>query len=288
MAASSSFFADRTVVIATMHRKEQAIAPLIEPALAVKTQVPANFDTDRLGTFTREIQRPADQLTTARLKAQAALTLTGETLAIASEGSFGPHPQIPFVSCDREIVLLWDSQHQLEIVGETLSTQTNHQGQIINSVQAALDFAQKIGFPEHGLVVLDANQTFDKTNSAKGITTESELIAAVEAALKASPQQSAHIETDMRALYNPTRMQVIAEATAALIKQIEQHCPQCGYPGFSIVQRLPGLPCRLCNAATLLTLSAIHRCQHCQFQQSDRFPEGIQSADPACCLFCNP
>ncbi len=288
MAASSPFFADRTVVIATMHRKEQAIAPLIEPALSAKTQVPANFDTDRLGTFTRETQRPADQLATARLKAQAALALTGETLAIASEGSFGPHPQIPFVACDRELVLLWDAQHQLEIVGEALSTQTNHQGQTIHSVQAALDFAQQIGFPGHGLVVMESDQRFDKTNSVKGITTEFDLIAAVEAALKASPQQRTHIETDMRALHNPTRMQVIAEATAALIEKIEQHCPQCGYPGFSVVQRLPGLPCRLCNAATLLTLSTIHRCQHCQFQQSKRFPEGIQAADPACCLFCNP
>jgi hypothetical protein len=59
-------FAGRLAVIATMHHKEQAIAPRLETALGVKTQVPANFNTDTLGTFTRDVNRPADQLTTAR------------------------------------------------------------------------------------------------------------------------------------------------------------------------------------------------------------------------------
>lgn len=288
----SSFFADRVAVIATMHRKEDAIAPLIESALGVKTKVPQGFNTDRLGTFTRDIQRPADQLATARLKAEAALELTGESLAIANEGSFGPHPQIPFAACDRELVLLLDTQHQLEIVGEALSTQTNFQGQTIHSVQAALEFAQTVGFPEHGLVVMDSNQPLATTphsnTIAKGIATEAALIEAVTQALDQSSNRQAYIETDMRALYNPTRMQVIAEATTALIQQIEQLCPECGYPGFTVTQRYPGLPCSLCQAATLLTLSVVYRCGHCQFQQTRRFPDGIQFADPTYCMRCNP
>ncbi len=290
--SASSFFANRAVVIATMHHKEQAIAPLIESALCVKTQVPDNFDTDRLGTFTRDIQRPADQLATARLKAEAALALTGESIAIASEGSFGPHPQIPFAACDRELVVLLDTQHQLEIVGEALSTQTNFQGQTIRSVQAALDFAKAVGFPEHGLVVMDSEiaEGVSSPSSviAKGITTEASLIEAVTLALERSPNREAHIETDMRALYNPTRMQVIGEATAALVQNIEQLCPNCGYPGFTITQRYPGLPCSLCQAATLLTLSAVHKCKRCRFQQSRQFPDGNQFADPTYCPCCNP
>ncbi len=290
--SASSFFANRAVVIATMHHKEQAIAPLIESALCVKTQVPDNFDTDRLGTFTRDIQRPADQLATARLKAEAALALTGESIAIASEGSFGPHPQIPFAACDRELVVLLDTQHQLEIVGEALSTQTNFQGQTIRSVQAALDFAKAVGFPEHGLVVMDSEiaegVSSPSSAIAKGITTEASLIEAVTLALERSPNREAHIETDMRALYNPTRMQVIGEATAALVQNIEQLCPNCGYPGFTITQRYPGLPCSLCQAATLLTLSAVHKCKRCRFQQSRQFPDGNQFADPTYCPCCNP
>ena len=204
MSALSSFFANRVAVIATMHRKEQVIAPLIESALDIRTRVPSNFNTDSFGTFTREPERPADQLTTARLKAEAALEMTGETLAIASEGSFGPHPQIPFVACNRELVVLYDQAHQLEVVGEALSTDTNYQSRAVDSPQAALDFARSVGFPEHGVVVMPAAGKNPKNAFAKGITTEADLSQAVTAVLARSPKRKAHIETDMRALYNPT------------------------------------------------------------------------------------
>lgn len=286
--SETSFFANRVGVIATMHRKEQAIAPLIESALGVKTWVPQGFNTDSFGTFTRETERPDDQLTTARLKATAALALTGETLAIASEGSFGPHPQIPFVACDRELVLLCDHQHQLEIVGEVISTETNYQSQTVRTPEAAIAFAQSVGFPAHGVVVMRASHPQPKESLAKGITTEADLVQAVAMAIQQSPERKAHVETDMRALYNPTRMAVIAKATQALIEKLGQHCPGCGYPGFSIVQRQPGLPCSLCKAATLLPLSDIYRCQHCQFQQDKSFPDSVQFADPAHCFYCNP
>ncbi|MGB3294747.1 MAG: DUF6671 family protein [Phormidesmis sp.] len=286
--SATSLFANRTAVIATMHRKEQAIAPLIESALAVKTLVPPNFNTDSFGTFTREIQRPADQLATARLKAAAALKLTGETLAIASEGSFGPHPQIPFVACGRELVVLCDYQHQLEIVGEVLSTETNYQGQTVHSPQAALAFAHSIGFPEHGVVVMRASHPQPTESVAKGITAEADLVRAVTVALEQSPERKAHVETDMRALYNPTRMAAITQATQALIEKAQSPCPHCHYPGFWVVQHRPGLPCRLCQAPTLLPLSALSRCQHCQFQQEQPFPDSVQFADPARCFYCNP
>lgn len=288
MSALSSFFANRAAVIATMHHKEQVIAPLVESALGVKTIVPSHFNTDSFGTFTRETERPADQLTTARLKAEAALKLTGETLAIASEGSFGPHPQIPFVACNRELVVLYDKEHQLEVVGEILSTQTNYQSQIVQSPQAALTFAQSAGFPEHGMTVMRATHPTPKDAFAKGITTETDLLQAVTAVLDQSPERQAHIETDMRALYNPTRMAAIAQATQNLIKTLAQQCPDCNYPGFSMVQRRPGLPCSLCKAPTLLTLSVLYRCQHCQFQQGKKFPDSLHFADPARYFYCNP
>lgn len=286
--ASSLFFANRTVVIATMHRKEQAIAPLLSAALGVKTRVPEHFDTDALGTFTREVDRPADQLTTARLKAEAALDLTGETLAIASEGSFGPHPQIPFVACDRELVLLCDRTYSLEIIGEHISTETNYRSQTIHSVAEALTFAQAVGFPEHGIIVMPFADRNSKEAVAKGIITVAALKDAVARVLSLSAERKAHIETDMRALYNPTRMKAIAQATQDLIQKIQQLCPQCHFPGFSIVQRRPGLACQLCGSPTLLTLSVLYRCQHCQFQQSQSFPDAIQFADPMRCFYCNP
>jgi hypothetical protein len=283
-----SEFAGRVAVIATMHRKEQAIAPCLESALGVHIYVPPNFNTDSLGTFTRDIDRPADQLATARLKAQAALELTGGALAIASEGSFGPHPQIPFVPCDREIVLLLDQEHKLEIVGQAISTDTNYRSQTIRSVDEALAFAQAVGFPGHGLVVMPTAVGSPASVIAKGITTATALTHAVETALTHSANGAVHIETDMRAHYNPTRMKVIAEATADLVRAIAQRCPNCGCPGFAIVRRNPGLPCAWCKTPTLLTLSVAYGCQRCNFEQTEHFPDGQQSADPGNCAYCNP
>lgn len=285
MAEPLDFFAGRVAVLATMHRKEAAIAPQLETKLGVRVTVPPAFDTDVFGTFTGDVKRPADQLTTARLKAEAALGQTGESLAIASEGSFGPHPQLPFVACDRELVLLIDRQHQLEIVGECLSTDTNHRSQVIHSSEEALAFAETAGFPQHGLVV--KAEATDQI-LGKGITDQDSLLAQVEAALSQSSHRAARLETDMRALYNPTRMAVIAQAAEDLVRAIAQDCPDCGCPGFGPVKQFPGLPCSLCGTPTLLTLARLFRCQRCQFEQRLPGDHGFSAADPSYCPYCNP
>ena len=83
-----------------MHRKEQVIAPILEEALGLQVEVSPGLDTDRFGTFTREVPRPGTQLATVRLKAQAALAAVPEAaFGLASEGSFGPHPWFPLVGC---------------------------------------------------------------------------------------------------------------------------------------------------------------------------------------------
>lgn len=281
-------FAGRTALIATMHHKEQAIAPRLEAALGVQTQIPANFNTDRFGTFTRDVQRPADQLATARLKAQAALEQTGETLAIASEGSFGPHPDIPFVACDRELVLLLDIEHHLEIVGQALSTDTNYRSQTVRSVEEAFTFSQTVGFPEHGLVVMPQAAGADAQDITKGITTAAALTTAIETGLTAAKTGTAHIETDMRAHLNPTRMQVIGAATDNLVQAIARRCPVCDCPGFAIIRHNPGLPCAWCGTPTQLTRSVTARCQRCKYEQTDRLPQGEATADPGNCPRCNP
>ncbi len=279
--------AGRVAVIATMHKKEAAIAPLITAAWNVKTLVPTDFNTDAFGTFTRDIDRASDQLTTARLKAEAALALTGETLALASEGSFGPHPQLPFVPYSREFVLLLDTVHQLEIVGEAVSTHTNYRSQAIANLEEAIAFAKSVGFPAHGLVVMASAEAPNRP-LAKGITKESDLVTAVKLALSNSQRGHVHLETDMRALYNPTRMQVIAQATEDLIQRVAQRCPECDCPGFGIVERRPGLPCGLCHAPTSLTLSELSRCQQCGYECWMRSPHTPDFADPGQCPYCNP
>ena len=283
-----SLFANRIAVLATMHQKERAIAPILESEFGIKVIVPENINTDTFGTFTRETKRPGNQIETARLKAQKALELTGEALGLASEGSFAPHPNIPFISSNREIVILLDRNHGLEIIGEEFSTDTNHSHMVVKSVEEAFEFGKKIGFPEHGLVVMFSEYPQGNKEVIKGIITEEKLVEAVNFVLKNSPTGKAHLETDMRAMYNPTRMNNIAKATQDLVEKINSLCPKCSTPGFKVSKRIQGLPCAICYMPTTLTRAVIYQCQKCGFNQEKPFPNGSKYADPAQCIYCNP
>jgi hypothetical protein len=282
----TDYFRNRTAILATMHRKEDVIAPILEAGLGLRVVVPAGLNTDEFGTFSRDRDRPGSQLETARFKAQRALELSGETLAIASEGSFAPHSSFP-AACDRELVLLLDQANQLEIVGEAISLETNFRHQTIRTVEEAQQFATAIG-AAHGLIVMATATARQPEDIIKGITTPDQLIAAVTTMLERSPTGSIHLETDMRALYNPTRMMVIAEATRHLLALAQIPCAQCATPGFAIAERRVGLPCEWCGLPTALTHSVVRRCQTCDFSQVDFFPDGATSANPADCSYCNP
>ncbi|MEO8416380.1 MAG: DUF6671 family protein [Ginsengibacter sp.] len=87
-------FENRILVIATKHKKEKIIAPLFEAAFGIKCFAPENFDTGSLGTFTGEIERKEDPITTMRNKCLQAMQISNFDLGVASEGSFGPHPTV--------------------------------------------------------------------------------------------------------------------------------------------------------------------------------------------------
>ena len=281
-------FSDRVAVLATMHQKEQAIAPILERELGLEIVVPTNFNTDLYGTFTREKSRPGDQIDTARLKAIKALEITGKTLAIASEGSFGPHPELPFLPCNREVVLLFDQRNAIEVIGQALSLETNYASQAIASDAEAQAFAAKVGFPSHGLIVMSDREPTSASLIFKGLTTEAALNDAVAQALSKSSTGKVQIETDMRALYNPTRMKAIAAATQNLVENIRHCCPHCGCPGFALAETKSGLPCEICAFPTRLTRAVRYVCQKCHFSQEVLFPNGRETADPGQCLYCNP
>lgn len=47
-----------------------------------------------------------------------------------------------------------------------------------------------------------------------------------------SKYKSVYTETDMRSVFNPTRMNVIEKATEQLVEKIKSVCPNCKIPGF--------------------------------------------------------
>lgn len=92
-------YAGRRAVIATMHRKEEAIGPALHAGLALSTVSPRALNTELLGTFCGEAARQGTMLGVAVQKARLGMCAAALPLGVASEGSFGPHPRIP--SCHR-------------------------------------------------------------------------------------------------------------------------------------------------------------------------------------------
>ncbi len=286
MKATSISLAGQTAVVATMHGKEQVIAPAVAAGLGLQTILPTGFDSDRFGTFTRDIPRAGSQLEAARQKALAAMDLTGCSIGLASEGAFGPDPAVPWVACDRELIVLIDRPSGLELVGEAVSTATNYGQTTVTTLAEALQFAASVQFPSHALVVRPSANSMDSDTLHKGIQDEASLRRIVSQLLAA--QGSLWLETDMRAHLNPSRMAVIAQAACNLVQKFQQACPACGWPGFDVTRRLPGLPCASCGLPTALTHPWVYRCLQCCHEQEVLFPTGLQMADPGQCSFCNP
>ena len=277
-------FAGRKVLIATKHKKELVIAPIIEKELSITSFVSEQFDTDTLGTFSGEIERKYDALTTLRNKCILAAKASKSDLVIASEGSFGAHPSIFFAHANQELVMLKDFKNDLEIIAKEISLETNFYGQKISNETDLLNFAEKVNFPSHALILKS-----DETNFStifKGIQSEKVLLEKFYE-LK-NKNGFVYVETDMRAMYNPTRMKVIEKATWQLIEKIKSLCPACQTPGFDIIDAVSGLPCELCKNPTRSTLYYLYQCKKCNHSSKKMFPRGITYEEPTYCDTCNP
>ena len=271
----------RRAVLATKHGKLAQIAPALRSAVNLEV-ILADIDTDRFGTFTGEIPRPGDTLQTAVAKAHAAAEAGALPLGLASEGSFGPHPDFPFIPADLEIVVLVDRDLGLNIAEHVLTTETNYAQVQLTSDQSPDDFARAIGFPTHGLVVSPA---IGPGRIIKGITDPDALTAAIIASADASPDGQAIVQTDMRAHFNPTRQRQIAEAARRLAKRLADRCPACGTPGWGPIETLGGLPCEICQTPTILARATIDACGACS-HRSTRNIKAFATAEY--CPYCNP
>jgi hypothetical protein len=279
-----NFFEGRSIVIATKHKKQDAMAALLEKELGVTCIVPENLDTDLLGTFTGEIKRELSPIDAAKQKCKLAMELTGTDLAIASEGSFGAHPLLYFLPADDELLVFIDQKNGLEIAVREISTKTNYNAKEVNSEEDLLAFAQSALFPGHGLIIKDKKDGY--TAIEKGIIHTKELLETFKHFI--ANYGTAYVETDMRAHLNPSRMQVIEETTEKLIKKIKTTCPSCQTPGFGIKDATPGLPCENCKAPTKSTLFHVYACQKCNHTHEAYFPNGKEEEDPTYCDRCNP
>ena len=281
---SFDLFSGRQILVATKHGKEQVIAPLLSEALGLTCVVTDLLDTDLLGTFAGEVERSKSPLDTARQKCHMAMDITSTDLAIASEGSFGPHPNFPFIPAHEEILVLIDKINAWEFVVKRLETKTNYSQILLQSYDELEGFLAKALFPSHAFIIKKSSA--DTTDCVKGVHDEKTLRETIQFFMQCFGQCS--LETDMRAMHNPTRMAVIHDLTKELIQQIQTACPTCQAPGFRISDIERGLPCALCGQPTRSVKFEIYACHCCQFSEHRAPSHGLKMEDPMYCDFCNP
>jgi hypothetical protein len=277
-------FNKRKLIIATKHKKEEVIAPLFENELNIKCFVEPNYDTDILGSFTGEIERTLSPIEALRAKCLNAMNTYGYDMGVASEGSFGPHPALFFVPADEEFMIWMDKKYDIEIVVKKLTTTTNFAGRSITTIEELDQFLNTVQFPSHGVILRKESRSNEHIvkdlNSYQAICEQFKKLKGLFGAV--------HIETDMRAMNNPTRMQVIAATTQQLIDAIKSKCPKCATPGFMPIKYLPGLPCALCGYATKSIKKEIIGCKKCGHELERLYPNQRKVEDPQYCDYCNP
>ncbi|WP_207421539.1 DUF6671 family protein [Desertivirga brevis] len=277
-----NLFSGRKLVIASMHEKERVIGPMVASQLGVLPMVSKELDTDQFGTFSGEIERIYSPLDAARLKCKLAMNLTGCDLAIATEGSFFAHPELIFFPANEELVMLLDKRNNLEITESKLSINTNFDGRDCNTLQQLLGFAESIGFPECALILRNAKGSCEEV--FKGIRSREILIKKFNRLMNSYGK--VYAETDMRAMHNPIRMKVIAEATKAMLTRLAVTCIKCKTPGFGRTGAIHGLACANCGLATSSPKFYIYKCAKCNYQE--KLPVEAKSESPMHCKNCNP
>ncbi len=280
----ASPYAGRRIALLTQHGKEGAIASALDPALGCRVERVDGYDTDQLGTFTREIPRAGTQLEAARRKARIGMELAGLPIGLASEGSFGPDPMVGMFPWNVEFLIFIDDEQGLEIVG-LAQGKANHAHLLTGEWAAAEAFARQTEFPAHHLVVRPEGENDPRIK--KGIAAWADLEAAFAWAQTQSADRLVFLETDLRAHANPTRMENIRLAAEDLVKKLLSPCPACGAPGFWLVEHVAGLPCADCGAPTRETRAEIHGCLKCAHRETRERNES-RYADPGRCDYCNP
>ena len=279
-----SLYEGERVALLTRHGKERVIAEVLEPDLRCRIAHVSEYDTDLLGSFTREIPREGTQIGAARRKARIGMEMTRLPLGVASEGSFGPDPMLGVIPWNRECLLWIDDRRGIEVSGfaqgEAVSAHSLCEGW--NDV---VQFSLRSGFPGHHLVMRPESEGDPRI--CKGISTWADLERIYSRMLAVSGNGQVFLEVDLRAHANPTRMENIRKAAMNLLENLRSLCPSCGMPGFAVVERIEGLSCADCGSATHEIRADLFACRKCAHRAVvEREP--VRAGNPLYCDYCNP
>ena len=274
----------KRALLTSKHRK----LPLFQEVFCEKLNLTVDelpLDTDVLGTFSGEIERTASPLQTAIKKAEMGLDATGLSLGIASEGSIGADPQIPWIQSDFEVAVFVDRERELVISESYKSNEI-----IAATITARADddlsaFLVKADFPHHGLIV----RTLSKgvSTSRKGIRDASALREAIDSMAALSPTKQVVIESDFRAMHSPSRQKNISLVAARLALKVASLCPECNTPGWGKIDYVRGVECRECGDENAKAIRGeLLGCYKCTAQAPGKIIR--EFLDAAQCDFCNP
>ena len=282
MAALESPYLGRRATLPTLHGKESAISPIFQSVLGISVEV-SKVDTDQFGTFSGETPRTLSQFDAAVAKARAAIALTGIPLAIASEGTIGPHPMIPIASSDVETLVFIDSERDL-IIHETFQSSEIVTARAVVRPGENLDaILSRADFPTHAMIVRTEGPA--AISAIKGIRDFETLEKAIQKL--AQDTGSVIVESDLRASSSPSRMLNIAESARLLAGRILSTCPQCHSPGWGRVAPVFGLPCGDCGELVESAVAADQLgCVKCDHKRT--VPRLDNLAEARFCDSCNP
>lgn len=277
-------YKNKLVLLASMHKKEIAIAEVFEKNLGCKIIIAEKFDTDQFGTFSGEVSRELSAYDTLKKKAVTAANIFDYDYVISSEGSFGPHPYM-FANCDTEMLLFYDRKLDIFIADYEISLDTNHAQLTLTQknykTNNYVEWLKNVKFPSHALIIKS------KSNSIyKGIVSLLDLERIIDKELSISDELM--LETDMRAMLNPTRMNLIKLLANKLSQRITRLCKKCLTPGFGNISTSGNLKCNICYQETKKPKYRDTKCLKCKYFERIEITPGLEFGDPTYCDYCNP
>ena len=240
-------------------------------------------DTDSLGTFTGEIERLGSAKETVLAKARLGITKSGNPRGLASEGSIGADPFIPYINSDFELIAFIDEELGFQLVESFRSTEIIAATIKVKSGTDLSDFIRRADFPNHKLIVRSTDKPVSFT--VKGIDSQQILEESLQQAFRDFPEVI--VESDLRAHCSPSRMSNIGEAAKKMALRLQRLCPECKTPGWGVVRVLRGLPCSQCGEISEERVRAeVLGCVKCRHEEEGR--PLAESIDPGNCNLCNP
>ncbi|MEY4391251.1 MAG: hypothetical protein RLZZ400_994 [Actinomycetota bacterium] len=269
------------IALATRHGKERQIAPALA---AIGWQVVvSDIDTDAFGTFSGDVARVLTPKQTALAKARAGAEHLGVRYGMASEGSIGSHPSLPFVTSDFEILAFADTQLDLTWAETFLGSEIVAVSEKWSQELDLDAFAKRADLPNHAVIVRNGDNHIVWVK--KGLRDVEEIVAAAEEC--AAHHETVVLESDFRAMCSPSRQRNIEACAEKFALRLARLCESCGYPGWGITGLEFGLPCSDCGELVADVANAeLHGCLACS--RAEKVPLGKTAVGPERCHSCNP